>query len=105
MEGQLIPGHEALIGTLKFDGKSSAGDAAMAVNAAERSSREAKAAALGAEAPGPLAQAPAGSVTQASAEPKPLTSADVDKQAKAHMAANPGVDYIASVKHVQKQGA
>ena len=28
VEGQLIPGHEALINTLKFDGQSGPGDAA-----------------------------------------------------------------------------
>lgn len=62
IEGQIIPGHEALINTLKFDGKSTAGDAALAVLAAERSGRAAQAAALAKEAPDPLAHAPAATV-------------------------------------------
>jgi len=36
VEEALIPGHEALINTLKFDGKTTAGEAALAVNKAER---------------------------------------------------------------------
>ena len=36
-----IPGHEALIATLAFDGKTTAGEAAIAVLAADRSKREA----------------------------------------------------------------
>ena len=103
VEGQTIPGHEALIATLKFDGKSNAGDAAMAVNAAERTARAAHASAMANDAPPPLAQAPASTV--APVEKKALSKAEVDSQAKAHMAANPGVDYITAVKHVQQQGA
>lgn len=63
VEGALIPGHEALIGSLKFDGKTSGGDAAMQVNAAERKVRETQAAALGKDAPAPVLQAPAATVT------------------------------------------
>lgn len=62
VEGQLIPGHEALINTLKFDGKSSAGDAALAINAAERAARTAAAAALAADAPTPAPIVPAAPV-------------------------------------------
>lgn len=62
VEGALIPGHEALIAMLKFDGKSTGGDAALAVNAAERALRQRAAAAHAADAPQPLpsAAAPAG---------------------------------------------
>lgn len=62
VEAQLIPGHEALIASLKFDGHSSAGDAAMAVNAAERNVRTTQAGNLAADAPNPLALVPATTV-------------------------------------------
>ncbi|CAH1387029.1 S49 family peptidase [Candidatus Nitrotoga sp. M5] len=55
IEAQLIPGHEALIGKLKFDGTSNAGDAAQAVLAAEKSSRQAAAKSMADEAPAPVA--------------------------------------------------
>lgn len=99
VEAQLIPGHEALINTLKFDGKSGPGDAAMAVNAAEKNLRTAHASALASDAPTPLPLVPA---ADAALEPKgTLSRSDLDAQAKAHMAANPGVSYIAAVKHLQ----
>lgn len=61
VEAALIPGHEALVATLKFDGVSSGGDAAMAVNLAERTlrSRAATAQASDAPQPVPVASAPA----------------------------------------------
>jgi len=96
IEAQAIPGHDALIATLKFDGKSTAGDAAMAVLAAEKQSRSAQAAALASDAPKPLPLVPAASV-----EDKPLTRADIDASAKAYMAAHPGTDYVAAFKQVQ----
>lgn len=103
VEGQLIPGHEALINTLKFDGKSSAGDAAMAVLAADKAKRDAHAQALAGDAPAALPLAAAATVHKPAA---PLTRADLDAKAKAHMAANPGTDYVAAVKHIeQSQGA
>lgn len=104
VEAQLIPGHEALIATLKFDGKSSAGDAAMAVNAAERQSRAAQATALAGDAPKPLALTPPPAVPTPAAV-APSSKADIDTAAKKHMAANPGVSYIAAVKHVQQPTA
>lgn len=96
VEGQLIPGHEALINSLKFDGKSTAGDAAQAVLAAEKSTRQAAAQALANDAPQPLALVPSAVV-----DDHPKTKADVDAQAKAYMAAHPGTDYVAAVKHIQ----
>ena len=51
VEGQLIPGHEALINSLKFDGKSTAGDAALALLAAEKSTRKDYATALANDGP------------------------------------------------------
>jgi len=104
IEAQTIAGHEALINTLKFDGKSTGGDAAMAVLAAEKASRTAHAAAAANEAPKPLALTPPAAVSQAEEEKKPLSRADLDAKAKEYMAANPGVGYVAAVKHIQ-QGA
>jgi len=101
VEGQLIPGHEALINTLKFDGVSGPGEAAMAVNAAEKNLRTAQASALASDAPNPLPLVPAAAVEPA---PKGAPSrADIDAQAKAHMAATGSTDYVAAVKHVQNQ--
>lgn len=58
VESALIPGHEALIASMKFDGKTSGGDAALAVNAAERALRQKAGAQLGADAPKPVPQEP-----------------------------------------------
>ena len=102
IEAQAIPGHEALINTLKFDGKSTGGDAAMAVLAAERATRTAHATAAANEAPQPLAMTPPPAVAPAASEQQPLTRAELDAKAKEHMAANPGVSYVAAVKHIQK---
>lgn len=102
VEEQLIPGHEALILSLKFDGKSTGGDAAQAVLAAEKQSRASHAAKLAADAPNALLLTPAGTVPKV--EAAALTRAELDAQAKAHMAANPGIDYVAAVKFIQ-QGA
>ena len=102
VEGQLIPGHEALINTLKFDGISSPGDAAMAVNAAEKQTRTAMAAALAGDAPNALPLTPAATV--AAAKPKALSRAEQDAAAKAYMADHPGTTYVAAFKHIT-QGA
>ena len=96
VEAQAIPGHEALIASLKFDGKSTAGDAAMAVLAAEKQARTTQAAKLAGDAPAPLPLVPAATV-----EPKADTRADLDAKAKAYQAAHPGTDYVAAVKAVQ----
>ena len=98
IEAQAIPGHEALIATLKFDGKSTAGDAAMAVLAAEKTTRSAQAAALAKDAPAPLALVPASAVE---GNTKPTSRADLDTAAKAYMASHPGTDYVAAFKQVQ----
>jgi hypothetical protein len=81
VEAAALPGYEAVIAALKFDGKSTGGDAALAVIAADRAARNANAAALAAEAP------PA--VPQAAANPMPAAagaedeSAPIDERAKA----------------------
>ena len=96
IEAQAIPGHDALIATLKFDGKSTAGDAAMALLAAEKQTRNAAAKALASDAPQPLALTPAPAV-----DDKPQSRADLDTAAKAYMASHPGTDYVAAFKQVQ----
>ena len=102
VEGQLIPGHEALINTLKFDGASGPGDAAMAVNAAEKLARTAHAQALASDAPAALPLVPPAAVE---GDPKKLLSrAEIDVQAKAYAKSNPGVSYVEAVKHIN-QGA
>lgn len=100
IEAQLIPGHEALIAKLKFDGASTPGDAAMAVNAAERSLRTSNARALADEAPQPVPVVAANPLPEA--EP---SRAQIDAKAKAHMAAHPGTDYVAAVKAVTAAAA
>lgn len=51
IEAIAIPGHESLIASLKFDGKSTAADAALAIVNAEKGFRQAAAAAIDADAP------------------------------------------------------
>lgn len=62
IEAQSIPGHEALIHALKFDGQSTGGDAAQAVLAAVRNTLTAQATALASDAPKPLPLVPASTV-------------------------------------------
>lgn len=119
VEAQAMPGHEALIAAMKFDGKSTPGEAAMAVNAAEKQSRAAHAAKLASDAPAPLAPAalPGAGTTVTSAAPAAHTmrapqgysineaSAKLDVSAKAYQAQHPGTDYLAALKAVQQLGA
>lgn len=95
VQSALIPGHEALIQTLMFDGKTSGGEAALAVNKAEREilatqgSRERK------EAPRPAAQSPAPAVdasaeAKAKAEKERLEGLPIDERCKAMWEANTG---------------
>lgn len=98
IEGVSIAGHEALINTMKFDGTSTPGHAAMAVLAAEKSQRAAQAAALAADAPAPLpAPAPPAVLPAASGY---KTRQELHEEALKHMAAHPGTDYMVAVKAV-----
>lgn len=56
--GVALPGHEALVQTLAFDGKTQPGEAALAVNTAERNALAAAGTTLRAERPAPVAAAP-----------------------------------------------
>lgn len=93
VESALIPGHEALIAALKFDGKTSGGDAALAVNQAEREIRTKQGAAANAEAPKPVATTPpplqnASPEQKASEEAKRIESLPVEDRCKAQWEAN-----------------
>lgn len=96
VRSQVLPGHEALIEGLAFDGKTTGPEAAMAVLAAEKQSRTAQAQALASDAPKPLQISPAATV-----EAAPKSRADLDAAAKAYMATHPGTDYLAAFKTVQ----
>ncbi len=100
-----IPGHEALINTLKFDGSSTAGDAAQAILAAEKTVRQQAAKAFQNDAPAPVNTVPAavGAVESADAQASdatPLSKEALDAKAKQHMADNPGTSYIDAYKAV-----
>jgi len=68
IEAQALPGHEALLASLKADGKSTGGDAAMQILAAERAKLASMAASLRAEAPAPVPHALTPSHEASSAE-------------------------------------
>lgn len=108
-----MPGHEALIEQLAFDGSTSAEQAARQVLAAERTRLSGMASARAADAPSPVQTKPEPDFpAQATVRTRQAPGgyainddrAELDAKAKAHMAANPGVDYIAALKHIQ-QGA
>ncbi|KQT10972.1 S49 family peptidase [Ramlibacter sp. Leaf400] len=93
VEAALIPGHEALIASLKFDGKTTGGDAALAVNAAERQIRQAQGKANTEAAPKPVAQVPAPTVpadaaAKDAAEQQRLAAMPIDERCKAEWDAN-----------------
>ena len=93
-----IPGHDAIVQGMAFDGKTTPGEAAMAVLAAERQTRASQSAALASDAPKPVPQAPAANVEPAAqGDAKPATPAEKDAATRAYAAAN-GCDYIAAYK-------
>jgi signal peptide peptidase SppA len=79
VESATIPGHEALIASFKFDGKTTGGDAALAVNKAERDIRIAQGKSATADAPKPVASVPAPTV-EASMEAKTTAAATAEAQ-------------------------
>lgn len=103
VRAQTLPGHEALIERLAFDGTTTGAQAAAAVITAERERITAQGAALRNEAPQPLALTPSATVTKP--EAKAMSSAELDAAAKQYQAAHPGTDYIAAVKAVQSAQA
>lgn len=115
VRAQALPGHEALVEQLAFDGKTTAAEAAMAINAAERTKLQAQGANRLADAPAPVPTAPV------EGEDRPLAStasapagygmrqerAQLHAEAQAYMKAHPGTDYVAAIKAVSAnlQGA
>lgn len=99
IEAAAIPGHDALVATLKADGSVSAGDAALQILAAEKQALATVGASRQAEAPAPLVLVPSATVVPPQAAE--LTRAELDTKARAYQQANPGTDYIAAVKAVQ----
>ena len=84
------PGHEAMVQALAFDGRTTAGDAALQVLAAQRAAADAAGAAHFADAPSaaPAAAAPAD---------EPVTKAQQVEKAKAY-AKQHGCDFVAALK-------
>ena len=108
VESATIPGHEALIASLKFDGKTTGGEAALAVNKAERDIRVAQGKSATADAPKPVASTPAPTVdptldAKATADAQRVAALPLDERCKAQWEASATVraefaslaDYIA----------
>lgn len=99
VRAQTLPGHEALIETLAFDGKTTGLEAASAVLKAERDRLGNQASRLASDAPRPLALVPPAAVEKPAGQT--MSKQELDVAAKAHMKAHPGVDYVSAVKAVQ----
>jgi len=108
VRAQSLPGHEALVEQLAFDGKTTGAEAAIQILAAERSKLNGVASARFADPVKPVGQVAVESDTNATATadasaPGLLSNPQaLDKAAKDYQAAHPGTDYIAAVKAVQK---
>jgi hypothetical protein len=106
-----LPGHDALIERLAADGHTSPGEAALAVNSAERELRQAAATARGMEAPTPVSYASAadeglerpGSGAVTSFITSNGDEEAIDKAARAHQATNPGVSYLDALANVTRR--
>lgn len=96
VRAQAMPGHEALIDRLSADGKSTGPDAAMAILAAERQTRQAAAQAHAAEAP-PAAPSSAAAATQGEGA-KP-NKAEQTSQAKKY-AAEHSCDFMTAMERL-----
>jgi hypothetical protein len=94
VRAQVLAGHEALVETLAFDGRTTGPEAAAAVLTAERELRATQARAHAADAPKPAPDSPA-----PEAEAVTKSKADQLAEARAHMAANGG-DIVAALKHL-----
>ena len=91
VESQAMPGHEALVATMKFDGKTTGPEAAVAILAAERKKLGNMNASLHAEAPKPAPNAPAEDTTKKTPQAvnADMSRADVDAIAKKEWADKP----------------
>lgn len=88
VEAQTLPGHEALIASLKADGQSTGGDAAVKVLAAERAKLASIADRLHAEAPPIIPHAPAPSGNQGT---PPDSSLPIETQCQQRWDADPAL--------------
>lgn len=108
VRAQALPGHEALVEQLAFDGKTTGAEAALQILAAERIKLSNMSSARSSDAQKPVGQlsneADKGSSKPAGSEAPSIFSNPqaLDDAAKAYQAAHPGTDYIAAVKAVQK---
>lgn len=91
VEAACLAGHEALIAGMKFDGKSSGADAAMAVLAAEKSLRSKAALALASDAPAPAKPAATPAVEAGAQDPMADTSKPLEERCKAKWDSDPKV--------------
>jgi len=98
VESQAMPGHEALIAALKFDGKTAGPEAAVQVLAAERAKLAAMGKHLAADAPKPVPHAEAPAAESEAADPN--DRAKLHAKAKEYQAAHPGTDYLPALKAV-----
>jgi capsid assembly protease len=98
VRAQSLPGHEALVERLAFDGVTTGAQAAAAVITAERERITAQGTALRSEAPQPLALVPGATVTKP--EGKAMSRADLDAAAKQYQAEHPGTSYFDAYKAV-----
>jgi signal peptide peptidase SppA len=115
VESQALPGHEALIASLKFDGKSTGGDAAVAVLAAEKKLRGDAVSNLKKDAPKPVATAAPDQQEQPEADAGDGKSGDmiadakvVAEKAKAYVVeqkaqGNKHITFAEAVAHVSKK--
>lgn len=87
VEAQALPGHEALITSLKFDGKTTGGEAAMQVLNAERATGKQRLDGIRSDAPAPLPHA-AAPVDAPAAEDKTLP---IEERAQAKWDAKPSL--------------
>lgn len=94
VRAQVMPGHEALIDQLAFDGKTSGPEAAVQVLQAERTARGRAAADLAADAPPPVKQA----ATQAIEKAK-KTKEQYAQEART-LAASKGIPFIDALRQV-----
>lgn len=97
VEAQAMPGHEALIATLKADGKTTGPEAAMQVLAAEKTKLSGIASQLAADAPAPVPHAAA----PQDAQPVKNERDALHAKAKAYQAEHPGTDLMAALRAVQ----
>lgn len=99
VEAQNLPGHEALIASLKADGKTTGPEAAAQVLAAEKQKLAGLAQSIAADAPQPVAHAAAPEATPAAKDERTA----LHEKAKQYQADHPGTDYLAAVRAVSAE--